>query len=60
MGFWLNLLWFLRKTLLYLVSFAEADLADCPFFEGFVLYLRVAARRVDFPMGNSTAQPALG
>ncbi len=51
----------LRKTKLFIrYSVVSADPAGGPSFEGFAFYLRVAARLVDFPMENSTAQPALG
>jgi len=48
------------KQLTTLVSIVETITRAVLFHKGFALDLRVAARRVDFPMGNSTAQPALG
>jgi len=43
-----------------LAAFAVAATRAVLFIGGFASYLQVAACRVDFPMGNSTAQPALG
>ena len=48
------------KQLTTLVSIVETITRAVLFHKGFALDLRVAARLVDFPMGNSTAQPALG
>ena len=48
----------LRKTtFLFWYSIVSADPTGSPFFEGFALYLRVAARQVDFPMEIQLPEP---
>ena len=49
----------LVNTLITLAAIEVAAAQAVLFFGCFASYVRVAARLVDFPMENSTAQPAL-